>query len=168
MIAKTLAPVLLAHGALAASLAPAEHPIVPPAIINETPSMARGLYLRVGDASAPQVGDIVATPMNGTARAYLQDRLGYPAPTFLVKRVAAVAGHLVCRQTDGVRVGARFLPVRATDSRGNRLPVWTGCRRLRSGEVLLVGDAPGSFDGRYFGLTPTRDLTGLYREAVTW
>jgi type IV secretory pathway protease TraF len=81
-----------------------------------------------------------------------------------VKRVAAVRGDLVCASgpevsVNGVRVATR-LP---RDPSGRALPWWQGCRRLSTHEYLLLMDVPGSFDGRYFGISAGHDLVGRAR-----
>ncbi|QSB44027.1 S26 family signal peptidase [Tsuneonella flava] len=60
----------------------------------------------------------------------------------------------------------RYLPAnvpllkRIADTRGRPLPWWNGCERLRGGRVLLLMDAPDSFDGRYFGPVDEDALIG--------
>lgn len=168
MSIKAILPVALAHGFLGATAVTLVDSHQPPVIINETASMAKGAYVRTGTARNPKVGDIVALPMNAEARAYLTDHLGYPSDTLLLKRVVAIAGDHVCHSGSITTAGEATLPVRSSDSQGNPLPVWTGCRTLAPGEVFLAGDAPASFDGRYLGPTPTTALIGQYREALTW
>lgn len=168
MSIKAFLPLALAHGFLGATAVTLVDSHQPPVIINETASMAKGAYVRTGSARNPGVGDIVALPMKPQARAYLTGQLGYPTDTLLLKRVVAVAGDQVCHSGAVTTAGEATLPVRSSDSQGNPLPVWTGCRTLAPGEVFLAGDAPSSFDGRYLGPTPTTALIGQYREALTW
>lgn len=154
--------VLLATGCL--GLAARQAPAV--ALINESPSVPRGLYIRsAGSGVAP--GDTVALAQPPQVRAYLA-ALGMPADVRLLKRVAAVGGDRVCRTGDRVEAGGRSVAVRARDGRGVSLPRWTGCRRLGPGELFLLGDTPGSFDSRYFGPVRVADLDGVFREALTW
>lgn len=153
---------LLATGCL--GLAARQAPAV--ALINESPSVPRGIYVRsAGRGVAP--GDTVALTQPPQARAYLA-ALGMPAEVRLLKRVAAVGGDRVCRTGDRVEAGGRSVPVRARDGRGVALSRWTGCRRLEPGELFLLGDTPGSFDSRYFGPVRVADLDGVFRETLTW
>ena len=47
------------------------------------------------------------------------------------------------------------------DHAGRGLPVWQGCKRVRTGEVFLMNwQVRDSLDGRYFGLTPTDQIIG--------
>jgi type IV secretory pathway protease TraF len=40
------------------------------------------------------------------------------------------------------------------------LPVWRGCRVLRSDKLFLLNAAPDSLDGRYFGPIPASTVLG--------
>ncbi len=136
------------------------------ALVNESPSLPKGLYLRA-PGEAPSVGVIVATPQPVGARAYLR-RQGMPAEVLLIKRVAAASGDRVCVQGDRLILPGRIVPVLVRDRQGVTLPAWSGCRRLEPGELFLLGDTPGSFDSRYFGPVQESAIEGVYREGVTW
>ncbi len=136
------------------------------ALINESPSVPRGLYIRVIGAE-PRRGDTVALPQPALARAYLGG-LGMPADVRLLKRIAAVEHDRVCQAGDRLTVADRSVTVRSRDSRGTALVGWRGCRRLAAGEVFLLGDTPGSFDSRYFGPVRVSELDGVFRETLTW
>ncbi|CAN5287591.1 S26 family signal peptidase [Brevundimonas staleyi] len=150
----------LTLGALIAEQTPAL------ALVNESPSVPRGLYLRQ-PGGAVESGAMVALPQPPIARRYL-GALGMPDEVLLIKRVAAVGGDQVCRVGAVVRTPDRVVPVLDQDRRGMDLPGWTGCRRLAPDELFLLGDTPGSFDSRYFGPVRTRDLEGVFRETLTW
>ncbi|MCA3694790.1 S26 family signal peptidase [Aquidulcibacter sp.] len=140
----------------------------PLAIINETPSMPKGLYVRTGDAQKLKRGEIIGLPMPKAARDYLVGKLGYPADTLLIKRVAAIPGDTVCRKTSMLTVSGQQLQAKDQDMRGNALPNWQGCHQLSKNEVFLLGDHPGSFDSRYFGSVSRQELSGSYRQVFSW
>jgi type IV secretory pathway protease TraF len=140
----------------------------PPVILNETPSMAKGAYVRVDDVAKLKRGDIIAMPINGRAGNYLVRKLGYPKDTMLIKRVTGISGDLVCRQETAVTIGNNSIVAVRMDRHGNSLPVWGGCRVLLPNEVFLLGDHASSFDSRYFGPVTKDELVGIYRAAVTW
>jgi type IV secretory pathway protease TraF len=142
--------------------------IKPPVILNETPSMAKGTYVRVDDTAKLKCGDIIAMPMTGQSRDYLVKKLGYPKDTMLIKRVAGVSGDLVCRQGSVVTINKRTLVAARWDRQGISLPAWFGCRTLSTNEVFILGDHPSSFDSRYFGPVSRGELAGIYRVAFTW
>ncbi|WAC61388.1 S26 family signal peptidase [Brevundimonas sp. SL130] len=151
---------------LIAGLGLAAHRAPTLALVNASPSLPRGLYVRdfAGRASP---GAIVVVPQPDVARAYLGD-LGMPANVLLIKRVAARGGDRVCRDGGRVVTPERTVVANRVDRNGVALPQWRGCRVLKEGELFLLGDTAESFDSRYFGPVDRRRLTGVYREAVLW
>lgn len=150
----------LGVGAFAAAGAP------PPLLVNESPSLPRGLYIRA-DGAKMESGRIVATPQPEAGRAYLAS-LGMPAEVLLIKRVAAEGGDRVCVAGDRLVLPSGERTVRRDDRRGVRLPRWAGCRRLGADELFLLGDTAGSFDSRYFGPVKRDRVLGVYTEVMTW
>ena len=74
---------------------------------------------------------------------------------WLIKPVAALAGDRICRLGQMITINGRFAAVaQPADKRGRALPRWQGCKTLIDGEMFLLSDRQGSFDGRYFGVTP--------------
>lgn len=136
------------------------------ALVNESSSLPKGLYLRRPGAS-PERASIVAVPQPTEARPYL-GALGAPAGMLLIKRVAAVEGDVVCRRGEQVTVAGRTVAAPTRDRRGVALPIWTGCRRLETDDLFLLGDTASSFDSRYFGPVRRSDVAGVYREVLTW
>jgi len=135
------------------------------ALVNESPSLPRGLYLRIG-ATVERDG-VVAIVQPAAARSYLM-RLGMPNDVLLLKRVAAVEGDPVCAGVGIVRTPGRQVRTLDRDRQGAALPVWRDCRRLARDELFLLGDTPGSFDSRYFGPVLRGEAVGVYREVLTW
>lgn len=150
---------LLGSGALFVDQAPAL------ALVNESPSLPRGLYGRTGEAVTR--GVTVAIPQPEAVRPYLAS-LGMPADTLLIKRVAAGAGDRVCVQDQVLTTPGGRRAVLVQDRLGTVLPVWSGCRRLAADELFLLGDTVGSFDSRYFGPVKRSEVRGVYREVWTW
>lgn len=137
----------------------------PLVLVNESSSLPRGAYLRTH--ADLRRGSIVATPQPGSVRPYLRG-LGVSADMPLLKRVAAVGGEPVCRETDAVVTPLRRATALERDGRGVELPQWRGCRTLLAGEVFLLGDTETSFDSRYFGPIRREAITGPYREVWRW
>ena len=135
------------------------------ALVNESPSLPRGLYLRTG--TAIERGAVVAIAQPAASRLYLR-RLGMPGDLLLLKRVAAVGGDPVCAGAGTVRTPGRRVLVFDRDRQGAALPVWRECRVMASDEVFLLGDTPGSFDSRYFGPVRKVEAKGVDREVLTW
>lgn len=140
----------------------------PPIIINESASMAKGAYTRLGNATALKRGDIIAMPMHAPAKAYLVEQLGYPEDTMLIKRVAGLSGDIMCRDGNTVTIGAKTVQAASHDRRGIPLPIWKECIALSPNEVFLLGDNPSSFDSRYFGPVTASQISGTYQAVMTW
>lgn len=138
----------------------------PLALVNESPSLPKGLYLRSLD-QAPRRGGVVAVEPPAFARRYLA-ALGMPASVPLLKRVAAAGGERVCRTGGELRWPGRTATALPRDRRGGSLPAWSGCRRLGPDELLVIGDTATSFDSRYFGPVRRSSLIGVYVEALRW
>lgn len=140
--------------------------IRPPAVRlvwNASASAPIGLYA-VSPGAAPKVGDIVIAWVPESARGLAASRRYIPMNVPLVKRVAAGPGATVCAVGETIFIDGRIAVVRhATDAQGRPMPWWRGCRGLRMSEYLLLMEAPGSFDGRYFGITDRRDILGTAR-----
>ena len=137
-----------------------------PALINESPSLPEGLYLRTATADAPR-GAVVAIRQPAAVRPYLAG-LGVPADVRLLKRVAARGGDAVCSDGRWLIAPMRLVRIHAHDRAGAPLPAWRGCRLLAPDERLLLGDTPTSLDSRYFGPVTTARIEGVYREALAW
>lgn len=136
------------------------------ALVNESPSLPTGVYIRVPGA-VPERAAIVAVPQPASGRAYLAG-LGMPSDVLLIKRVAATGGQVVCRHGGSLSTPGRTVEVKDRDRRGVRLPVWHGCRRLAADELFLLGDTASSFDSRYFGPVRRDQVQGVFAEGLTW
>lgn len=156
----------LAAAALLAGFATAADSLPAVALLNESPSLPRGIYARVAGGTIA-LGSVVAIPQPAASRAYLGS-LGMPTNTLLLKRVAAVGGERVCARNGTLETPRRRVEARTQDRRSVRLPAWQECRVLRTDEIFLLGDTPGSFDSRYFGPVSRSEVTGVYREVWTW
>jgi conjugative transfer signal peptidase TraF len=136
------------------------------ALVNETPSLPKGLYLRAPDQRLRR-GKVVAITQPPSARAYLAS-LHMPSDVKLLKRIVATPGDLVCREGETLRWPRGDMRAFEHDRRGVPLPSWTGCRRLGADQLLVLGDTPTSFDSRYFGPVRADSVTGIYVEALRW
>ncbi|WP_415289070.1 S26 family signal peptidase [Brevundimonas sp. S1H14] len=163
---RRLLPVAFAPavGLLALGAVSAQRPAV--ALINESPSLPRGVYVRTASAEIGR-GAVVSLRQPASVRAYLA-RQGMPAEVRLIKRVAATGGDKVCSDGRWLIAPMRSVRIQARGSGGQGLPTWRGCRRLAPDERLLLGDTPSSLDGRYFGPVRTAQIEGVYRETLTW
>lgn len=154
--------------ALAAIPCIATSAISPPKLLlwNASASMPRGLY-RVFPGSKISRNDCVVAWLDEPFRRLAAVRRYLPLGVPLVKRVAAVPGDRICARAATIRIDGRVMGLKKrVDAEGRRLPAWTGCEDLQIGEYLLLGEDPWSFDGRYFGPTRRRQITG--RAVLLW
>ncbi len=147
--------------ALGLLLAPAVVPSRLRLVWNVSASVPVGLY-RLVPVAILRVGDLVAVRPSPSLASFMASRRYVEAGALLVKPVAATAGQRVCRSgaivtLDGMAVAKALV----ADRMRRPMPVWTGCRRLRRGEVfLLVPSVPASFDSRYFGPISAASIVG--------
>jgi conjugative transfer signal peptidase TraF len=126
---------------------------------NATASAPAGLY-RIAHERW-HVGDRVAVLPADTLAEELDRRGVLPRGKLLIKRVVAVSGDSVCRRDGTVLVNDEVIAqAKSKDSTGEPLPSWQGCSSLNEGQVFLLGDAAGSYDGRYFGVTRASEIIG--------
>lgn len=140
----------------------------PRVIWNASASAPIGLYRIHADDDPPTGALVAVTPPRPWAR-WMAKRGYLPEGVPLLKHVAAKTGQRVCRIGNMVSVDRHpvaFALVR--DSRGRPLPVWQGCRRLRSDEFLFMNPSVAdSIDGRYFGPLPATTLLGRATPMLT-
>jgi conjugative transfer signal peptidase TraF len=142
---------------------------LPLIVYNATASAPLGFY-RVHAREPITKGDLVLAHLPGAAARLAADRGYLPLSVPVVKRVAALAGDLVCADSGIVvindRVAADTLLI---DREGRPLPAWHGCRVLAPGEIFLLTEAVrASFDGRYFGPIFTTAVIGKLAPLWTW
>lgn len=132
-------------------------------LYNHSPSMPVGLYMR-SDAGLAR-GAIVTVRARDVAPALAAAR-GFDGPADrFIKRIAAMPGDEVCAVNGRLRInGADMAAVPAHGQPNTSPAAWSGCRTLSAGEVLLLGDAPNSFDGRYWGPIEARLVESVWRK----
>ena len=129
-------------------------------LYNPTASAPRGWYW-VMRTQALQVGDLAVVRLPPNIATLASERRYLPLGVPLLKRVAAVGGQQVCVADHRLYVDTTpVAEVLRLDAAGRALPVWSGCRLLDGGEMLLIGDHAASFDSRYFGPVRTSSVEG--------
>jgi type IV secretory pathway protease TraF len=162
-------PVILACiGVLACLSASWLHPPIS-LLYNPSPSVARGWYLIVPPARL-KVGVLVIArlPVWAARLAAARDYLPIMVP--VIKLIAARGGDLVCERAGILSIkGRRVARALTADSDSRPLPAWRGCRDLRTGEFLLLGEgAADSYDSRYFGPIAASAIMGRAIPLWTW
>lgn len=140
----------------------------PRLVWNATASAPIGLYA-VSPGASPIVRDLALVMPDARLAHWLARRQALPLGVPLIKHVAATAGQMVCRSGVTITIDHRAVArARIRDTAGRPLPVWSGCRRLGSGEIMLLNAAvEDSLDGRYFGPLPAEGVIGTVRPILT-
>ncbi|CAH0496434.1 hypothetical protein NVSP9465_01468 [Novosphingobium sp. CECT 9465] len=114
------------------------------------------------------VGDYVAIVPPAPLAAFMAERHYLPLGLPLIKRVAAQSGAVICRHEAAVSINGKPVAQAAErDHLGRALPVWSGCRALRPGELFVINGPQDSFDSRYFGPLGATQLLGKAVPLVT-
>lgn len=132
----------------------------PKYVWNASASALIGLY-RI-DSGAPAIGDLVLVKPGETLGQFITERGYLPPEIPLLKRVAALPGDEICRENEAVFINNKHVAdALMTDSSGRKMPQWSGCFTLKSGEVFLLNVPEKSLDGRYFGATNAAQIIGI-------
>ena len=128
---------------------------------NHTDSLPRGLYLRMPLRELQDGDYVVFEPTEAiTSVAYERGWLS-PGVRFL-KQVGAVAGECYEIESDSLQFKAngRYIgQVYPQDWEGRPMPEIRGSFLVPEGEFLPIGTNPRSFDGRYTGTVPLKNIT---------
>lgn len=121
--------------------------------LNPTPSLPKGIY-RISPGT-PGKGDLVSFCLEGEYAALARER-GYleagSCPSGLrplLKRLAGLPGDFV---------DPASFPIRLVDSHGRSMSPALMPGVVPPSMALVLADHPGSFDSRYFGLVPLKNL----------
>jgi type IV secretory pathway protease TraF len=100
----------------------------------------------------PKIGEIAVVRPPDWVRLYASSRGYLPEKIWLLKPVFAGSGAVVCRVGTFIFVDGKLVArAKKFDSQKRILPVWKGCRTLKSEEVFFFAKPKNSFDSRYFG-----------------
>jgi type IV secretory pathway protease TraF len=138
-------------------------------IINTSPSVAPGLYVR--SKELPAVSSLVSFEMPSAARPYMVARTGQDgAGWLLLKPIVAGPGDAVDTTRGVVRVnGSVVASMPKVEEREPPVPVWRGSVVLEEDEFFVLSTRiPNSFDSRCFGPIRESDIETVRHELVTW
>lgn len=151
---------------------PLDLPKLPPEyslfFLNTTASLPQGLYMRI-PAWFFCDGDYVAyIPPKATSdvavsRGWLQ------ANGLLLKKIGAMPGqgYDVNPKMQFFVQGKYLGQVALEDREGNEMPIAYGRHIVANGEFLPIGTSPRSFDGRYTGTVPMKNIRAKVIPLVT-
>jgi conjugative transfer signal peptidase TraF len=132
---------------------------VPLVIWNASKSVPIGWYFVA--KRQPNLAEIAVIRPPEWVEIYASARGYLPLQTPLLKPVRAINGSIVCRFgryvfiNGNVTAQAKYL-----DTKHRMLPVWKGCRILKSDEIFALGMHRDSFDSRYFGTISRTQVVG--------
>ncbi len=146
---RKLVHVISALAVAALAVKPLINP-VPLVIWNASNSVPIGWYLVA--KRQPNLGDIAVIRPTEWIEIYASSRDYLPLQAPLLKPVRASESSIVCRFGRYVFIdGNMVAKAKYLDTNHRLLPVWKGCRTLKSDEVFVLGQHRDSFDSRYFG-----------------
>jgi conjugative transfer signal peptidase TraF len=119
-------------------------------IWNASDSVPIGLYwVR---KNQPEIGEIAVIAPPDWVRQFASSRGYLPSNVWLLKPVFASSNSVVCRFGSHVLIdGKHVARAKKLDKQQRILPVWKGCRTLKSEEIFVLATPKNSFDSRYFG-----------------
>lgn len=128
--------------------------------LNDTPSLPRGIYLRVPMMGLSDGMYVVFTP-NEKAIKVGKERGWFKEDTFFLKKVGAVEGErfFIDSATHQFFANEKYIgQIQKADSHERPMPELHGEFTVPEGEFLPVGEHPLSFDGRYTGTVPIQNI----------
>jgi type IV secretory pathway protease TraF len=157
-ICRNYVTVLAAAGIAFLAAKPLVNP-VPLLIWNASESVPIGWY--VVAKRQPMIGEIAVIKPVDWVQIYASSRGYLPKNVWLLKPIFATNPSIICRFGSYVFVNGKYVAkVKIVDKLHRVLPVWKGCKALRSTQYFVLGHHRDSFDGRYFGPIEQRQVVG--------
>jgi type IV secretory pathway protease TraF len=123
---------------------------VPLVIWNASNSVPIGWYFVA--KRQPNLAEIAVIRPPEWVEIYAASRGYLPLHTPLLKPVRATKNSIVCRFGRYVFIDGNLVAkAKYLDTNHRMLPVWKGCRTLKSEAIFVLGQHRDSFDSRYFG-----------------
>lgn len=138
-------------------------------VINTSPSVAQGLYIRSWES--PCVGSLVDFQIPTRLQPYIQMRTGQRGEQwYILKPILAGPGDHVDTTGDQLWInGKTIAPITTHDGAGRQLPVWRGNRVLQSDEYFVFSSRiPNSLDSRHYGPIYRYHIDAVRRCIFTW
>ena len=137
-------------------------------VINTSPSVAPGIYLRVDER--PAVGRIVDFRIPARAWPYIRERTGHAGRRwYILKPIAAGPGDEVNTMGRWLYINDRKIaPIYTHDEKGRLLPHWRADCVLGPHEYFVYSSRIwNSFDSRYYGPIQQGQITAVRAPLVT-
>ena len=138
-------------------------------VINTSPSVASGIYLRVNER--PTVGRIVDFRIPALAWPYIRQRTGHTGQHwYILKPIAAGPGDRVDTKGHWLYInGRKIAHIYTHDEKGRLLPHWRADCVLGPHEYFVYsGRIWNSFDSRYYGPIRQSQIAAVRVPLLTW
>ncbi len=138
-------------------------------VINTSPSVAPGLYLRVDER--PAVGRIVDFRIPARAWSYIRQRTGQMGRNwYILKPIAAGPRDRVDTMGHWLYInGRKIAPIYTHDEKGRLLPHWRADCVLGPHEYFVYSSRIwNSFDSRYYGPIKQNHVPAIRVRLLTW
>jgi type IV secretory pathway protease TraF len=132
---------------------------IPRLIWNVSESVPTGPYFV--KMRQPDLDEIAVIRPADWVRLYASSRGYLPDNVWLLKPIVAMRDSLVCRFGKYIFVNGKLVAkAKIWDRKHRLLPIWQGCRTLKSDEVFVLARPQYSFDSRYFGPVNRNQIVG--------
>ncbi len=138
-------------------------------VINTSPSVAPGIYLRVDER--PAVGRIVDFRIPARAWPYIRERTGHTGRNwYILKPIAAGPGDTVNTMGRWLYINGRKIALIYThDEKGRLLPHWRADCVLGPHEYFVYSSRIwNSFDSRYYGPIRQSHIGAVRLPLINW
>ena len=138
-------------------------------VINTSPSVAPGIYLRVDER--PAVGRIIDFRIPDRAWPYIRERTGRTGRHwYILKPIAAGPGDRIDTMGKWLYInGRKIAPIYTHDEKGRLLPHWRANCVLGPREYFVYSSRIwNSFDSRYYGPIRRRQIAAVRVPLLTW
>ncbi len=138
-------------------------------VINTSPSVAPGIYLRVDER--PALGRIVDFRIPARAWPYIRERTGHTGQHwYILKPIAAGPGDRVDTMGHWLYInGRKIAPIYTHDEQGRLLPHWRADCVLGPHEYFVYSSRIwNSFDSRYYGPIRHSRIAAVRVPLLTW
>ncbi len=138
-------------------------------VINTSPSVAPGIYLRIDEK--PRIGRIIDFRIPPPASAYVHERTGhFGRHWYILKPIAAGPGDRINTLGRWLYInGRKMARIYTHDEKDRRLPHWRANCVLGPHEYFVYSNRIwNSFDSRYYGPISQKQIAAVRVPLLTW
>jgi len=132
-----------------------------PFSVNTSPSVSRGIYFVVPKMFTKEYekGDMVIFNPSTDVKAFMVDRGYIMSKDSLLKQIKALEGEQFTVDDRFIQINGEYAGTISTvDSNGREIKPFYGEHTIKKGCFLPMGTAVNSYDGRYFGCVPLKNI----------